>query len=428
MKKIKFLLSAASLSLLVLSANAQDSTQVAKSNSTIKNSKTDVTDRPFGKGIINYTAKDGSWSTKMTMRFQTLYTYGHNVSENLGITGSYSNFMIRRARLKFTGHAYSPKLKYKLELGQSSRDVGGFTTKSENKNAPGLVFDAVVKWNFAKGLYFWAGQTKLPGNRERVISSGSLQLVDRSLLNSNFNVDRDMGIQLHHKWKIGNMVIKEKVALSQGEGRDIVINNLGGYSYTPRVEILPFGEFDSKGKDDYSGSSLKRTKKYKLALAGGFDWNDRAARTGGHGGSFLVNDSKLGYHTSNITTIFIDMIMKYKGWSLMAEYANRTAENAIAKNIDGSKTGKVVMEGLSYNVMGGYLFSRNWEITGRYTTVDYANQYTLETGKTDVTQYTVGLSKYLAGHKLKVQADVSLKQTLNKDDGYLGRIHMELQF
>ena len=33
-------------------------------------------------------------------------------------------FRCRRARLKFSGFAYSPKLKYKLELGLSNRDIG----------------------------------------------------------------------------------------------------------------------------------------------------------------------------------------------------------------------------------------------------------------------------------------------------------------
>ena len=32
---------------------------------------------------------------------------------------------IRRARLKFDGFALSPKLKYKLELGLSNRDIAG---------------------------------------------------------------------------------------------------------------------------------------------------------------------------------------------------------------------------------------------------------------------------------------------------------------
>ena len=397
---------------------------------TFSQTKTDKVLRPFGKGIINFTAEDNSWSAKMTLRFQTLFSSGYNVSHNLGLTDNFSNFMIRRARLKFSGHAFSPKVRYKMELGQSSRDIGGFID-DEFKNAPGLVFDAVIFWNFAKGFDLWIGQTKLPGNRERVISSGSLQLVDRSLLNSRFNIDRDMGVQLHHKWSTGNpmksFVMKEKLSISQGEGRGIVINNVGGLSYTGRLEFLPFGEFDSKGKDDYTSSSLKRVKTSKLVLAVGGDFNHNAARTFASRGFFMENDSDEGYFTTDITTIFIDLMYKLKGWSLMAEYADRKAQDPIAKNLDGTPTGAIVMEGNSLNVMAGHLFKSNWEITGRFTYVDYANRYTINKGVFDENQYTLGVSKYFAGHNLKLQADVSYKDTDTKDGGILGRIQIELQ-
>jgi len=386
--------------------------------------------RPFGKGIINYTASDGSWSTKMNIRFQTLFSTGYNVSPNLGLTDNFTNFMIRRARLKFSGHAFTPKLKYKMELGQSGRDIGGFID-DEHRNAPGIILDAVVFWNFAEGFNLWVGQTKLPGNRERVISSANLQLVDRSLLNSRFNIDRDIGVQLHHKWSTGdaskNFVMKEKFSISQGEGRALTINNIGGFSYTGRLEFLPFGEFDSKGKDDYVSSSFKRTKTPKLAFALGGDFNNEAARTLATRGLFMDNDSDTGYYTTNISTIFIDLMYKHKGWSLMSEYASRTTEDAIAKNTDGSTTGNIVMEGKSFNIMAGYLFKSNWELTGRYTMVDYANAYTLNKGITDETQYTIGVSKYFAGHNLKIQADCSYKDTVDKDDGVLARIQLELQ-
>src|SRR5690606_35924018 len=107
-----------------------------------------------------------------------------------------SNFLIRRARLKFDGFAFSPKLVYKLEVGLSNRDISG--TSVYTGNTPRYVMDAVLKWNFFENFELWAGQTKLPGNRERVISSANLETVDRSLVNSRFNIDRDMGMQLHH--------------------------------------------------------------------------------------------------------------------------------------------------------------------------------------------------------------------------------------
>lgn len=393
--------------------------------------KTDTTPRGFGSGIINYTAEDGSWSTKMTLRFQSLYVYGNNVSPNLGFHGDYSNFMIRRARLKFGGHILTSKLKYKFELGQSSRDIGTFSNNEEYKNAPGLVFDAVLKWNFYKGFTLWAGQTKLPGNRERVISSANLQLVDRSLLNSNFNIDRDMGMQLRHKWSVAGdknkFTMKEIFSLSQGEGRGITVDNIGGFSYTGRIEILPFGEFDSKGKDDYKGGCLKRQETPKFAFAFGADFNDRASKTRGNQGGFMYNDSDRGYYTTDVTTIFIDLMFKYKGWSIMSEYASRDALTPEATNIDGTLTGDYVSEGSALNVMGGYMFKNFVEITGRYTSIDYATVYNENKGVGDISQYTIGVSKYIFGHSLKVQADFGYKTTVSKDDGFLARLQIEMQ-
>ena len=154
--------------------------------------------------------------------------------------------MVRRARLKFDGYAFSPKLIYKVELGLSNRDISG--ANPYNRNTPRYILDAVLKWKFHKDFELWAGQTKLPGNIERVVSSANLQLIDRSLLNSKFNIDRDMGIQLRHQSKLGgSWISREKLSLSQGEGRNITEGNLGGLQYTARLELLPFGKFESKG-------------------------------------------------------------------------------------------------------------------------------------------------------------------------------------
>ena len=150
--------------------------------------------------------------------------------------------LIRRSRLKFDGFAFSPKLKYKVELGLSNRDQSG--ASQFTSNAPRYILDAVLKWNFAKNFVLWFGQTKLPGNRERVISSANMQQVDRSLLNSRFNIDRDIGFQLRHKFNLTDtFLVKEILSIAQGEGRNITTGNLGGYQYTTRVELFPFGDF-----------------------------------------------------------------------------------------------------------------------------------------------------------------------------------------
>ena len=369
----------------------------------------------FGKGIFNLVGQDSTWTMKIAARMQFLAvsTWPEGQSNE-------SEFLVRRARLKFDGYAFSPKLEYKLELGLSNRDISG--ASEFTSDAPRYILDAVIKWHFAPNFEFWFGQTKLPGNRERVISSGNMQMVDRSLLNSRFNIDRDMGIQLRHKFNLSEkFVVKEIFAISQGEGRNITTGNLGGHQYTSRLEILPFGEFASDG--DYSGSDLKREKTPKLAIGATYDFNNNAVKNRSNQGSYMAND--VGFYETNISTVFVDAMFKYDGFSLMAEYSNRDAKDPYAKNSDGTLTGDEVQVGSGLNLQAGYLFKSNWEVSGRYTNI--ALDKTI-TGKDTENQYTLGVSKYIVGHKLKVQTDISHLEVANGTNELMYRLQFDIHF
>lgn len=381
----------------------------------------EITKTKFGKGLYNVVAEDSSWSMKFGARFQTLFIGEWNIHDSLGLTESNSKFLTRRARLKFDGFAFNPKLQYKLELGLSNRDISG--ASAYTSNSPNYIFDAVLKWNFYENFQLWVGQTKLPGNRERVISSGDLQFVDRSLLNSRFNIDRDMGAQLRHHTKIGNtFLIREMIACSQGEGRNVTSDNFGGYQWTGRVEFLPFGSFQSKG--DYVGSDLKREDKPKLSLAFTYDLNDRAVKSRSNMGSYMVND--VGLYETDINTIFVDAMFKFKGFSWMGEFSDRQAEDPYAKNSDGTLTGDVVSVGRGINTQIGYLFKNNWEIATRFTQIELDKKVT---GKNIENQYTLGVSKYISGNKLKVQSDLSYLDVVDsKNNEVMFRLQMDVHF
>lgn len=364
----------------------------------------EISDTSFGKGMINFVAKDSTFSVKFAPRFQGRYIvdWEHD-GDNYG--SGEQNFLIRRARLKFDGFVFSPNIKYKFELGLSNRDISG--ANQFNRNTPRYILDAVIKWNFYENFELWAGQTKLPGNVERVVSSGNLQFIDRSILNSRFNIDRDAGIQLRHHANLGgDFMIREKIAISQGEGRNVTQGNEGGLQYTGRLEFLPFGKFISKG--DYSQSDLKREPNPKLMVGVTYDYNQDAVKTRSNLGSYMfLSDGSL-YETDQ-TTLFVDAMFKYKGFSFAGEYANRDADNPVAVEADGIPaldedgipTGDVVLVGNSINLQAGYLFKNNYEIAGRFTTADYDDI----TGRAMEEQYTLGVSRYVVGHKLKIQSD-----------------------
>lgn len=379
----------------------------------------EISDTKFGKGIINFTAKDSSFSVKFAPRIQARYQSAWNHDGDKYGSAEY-NFLIRRARLKFDGWAYSPKLKYKIELGLSNRDISG--ASSYTRNSPRYIMDAVIMWNFYENFELWAGQTKLPGNVERVVSSANLQLVDRSILNSNFNIDRDMGIQIRHHMNLGeSFVIREKFAFSQGEGRNITEGNEGGLQFTGRLELLPMGEFKSEG--DYVGADLARHSTPKLMLAATYDANQDAVRTRSNLGSYMTLSDGSLYET-DINTLFIDAVFKYNGFSFMGEYANRDAAAPVAVEADGTESGAVVLTGDAINLQAGYLFKNNYEIAGRFTTANFDEI----TGKTDEDQYTLGVSKYVVGHKLKVQSDLTYTAVGGNEDSIEFRIGFDLHF
>ena len=372
----------------------------------------------FGKGLFNLMGQDSIWSMKVGLRFQSLATSKWDV--NNGLSNPESSMLIRRSRLKFDGFAFSPKLKYKVELGLSNRDQSGASIYTSN--ASRQILDAVLKWNFSGNFVLWFGQTKLPGNRERVISSANLQQVDRSLLNSRFTIDRDIGIQLRHHFNLTDtFLVKEIFSIAQGEGRNITTGNVGGHQYTTRVELFPFGDFKNKG--DYKGSDLKFEPSPKLSLGVAYDFNNNASKTRSNQGSYMTNDT--GFYSTNISTLFVDAMYKYQGFSLMAEYANRTADDAFAKNSDGSLTGAEVQVGNGLNIQTGYLLSKTVEFSGRYTNISLDREIT---GKGSENQYTLGLSKYIAGHSLKVQTDVSYTDIGFKTNQLLYRVQVDIHF
>ena len=130
-----------------------------------------MTSSTWGKRL-RITAQDSSFHLKFGFRFQTLYAGELNTQ-----TDEYSDKMlIRRSRLKFDGWAYDPRIVYKVELAISNRDQRSGHI-AESGNTANLVLDAAIKWSFqAKDWQLWFGQTKLPGNRERVISSQKLTI------------------------------------------------------------------------------------------------------------------------------------------------------------------------------------------------------------------------------------------------------------
>lgn len=375
--------------------------------------------KKYKNGIIRLTSKDSIWSFKMSGRVQLrseINMHLNNEQDNF-----VSNFLVRRARLKFDGEVLSSKLSYKLELGLSNNDIGGSSVLTES--SPRYILDVFVNWKINKNFRLLFGQTKLPGNRERIVSSGKLQFVDRSILNKYFNIDRDIGFILKHSHAIGNFLIKEDLAISKGEGRNVTSENLGGLQYTGKLELLPFGEFRNKG--DYFGSDLEREKRPKFSLALAFNYNDNAIRSRGNMGSILSHNNN--FIQADVQTFFTDAIFKYNGFSYMIEYAKRTGsvQNINAFSINENQnllSDEIVSRGNAINIQAGKLLGDNLEISLRYSHAHLIENFS----NYDKSEFTLGISKYIAGHNLKLQSDISYNSIDNQNQDIVFRVQLEM--
>lgn len=306
---------------------------------------------------------------------------------------------VRRLRLRFDGYVYNPKLTYVLQLSFSRGDID-----YEDSGFPNIIRDAMVIYNFNKHFALGIGQTKLPGNRQRVNSSGDLQLPDRSIVNSEFNIDRDFGVQVYYRNAIKGIAYVLRGAVSSGDGRNF--NNAGtsstvktdiavnGLCYTGRIELLPFGEFTNSG--DYFEGDLAREPKPKVSIGGGFSNNENAKRSGGQLGKYL-------YESRDIETTMFDLLYKHNGWALAGEFLRRYAKNPVTLNPDDATKEQHVFAGHGQNYQGSYLFRSNYELVGRYSIVKPDSDIKLLEPMLE--QYTLGATKYLRGHRVKLQTE-----------------------
>lgn len=360
-------------------------------NSSIKNS---LTKREIfiDKGKTSFKFKYGG-------RIQTRYDV---VSPQESGAEVEDKLYFRRVRFKSDGYFFTPKLGYKLEI-----DIIGTQ-----------ILDAFLKYNFYKNLEIWAGQTKLRGNRERVISSQNLQFVDRSLLNRQFTLDRDLGVWLFNHFNAGNSVLRQAISVSKGEGMSIWQDNPTpidhGLDFTGRLEYLPFGNFTNKG--DYKGSDLERESTPKLSIGLTYDYNKNAVKSRGHKGSVTDNEA-------NIRSWIADLMFKYRGFSVMTEYVDRKIykyqEQSIALYNDYVND---FYTGTAFNTQAGYVFKKNYEVAGRYTQVRPLEG----SPNNDLTEYTFAFSKYIVGHSIKAQTDFSILQEQGKPVTHIYRLQFEI--
>lgn len=375
-----------------------------------------------GKGF-GLVTKDSIFSLNYQFRMQNRVTFNSIDDSDLGLQSS--EFRVRRLRMKFEGFVHDPRLTYYIQLSFSRGDMDfrGVDNSSIN-NSPNVVRDAVIYYALTKNIRLGFGQTKLPGNRQRVISSGDQQFIDRSIVNATFNIDRDFGFFGQYTGNFINL----KGALTSGEGRNSNLSPNSGLAYTGRIEFLPLGKFT--GTNDYVEGDLAREPRPKISIGLTASQNDNAVRQSGQLGNDL-------FDSRTLNTLEADVLVKYNGIAWYSEYIERDTNNPVTVNPANPSSIRTVFAGYGYMSQLSYLFKNNVEIGARFAQTKPVKELyenvsfpTLNERKTETAEFVV--TKYLVGHRLKIQGGLmqtkisSLVPPGNDTKFWSGSFQMEL--
>jgi len=337
---------------------------------------------------ITFTAADNSFSTTMKLRLQDVLQF--DLDEDMSHTNITSQ--VRKMRLRFNGFVFSTKIQYLVQLGFTPND-----SKATVNGRTNVLFDGMVFYHPNEIWNIGFGQQVLRAARARTVGSGNMQFVDRSIAINEFQIDRDFGFHGEFAHHIGKQfVLAAKGAVTTGEGRNWESSSYGGLSYTGRLELFPLGLFTNGGENvegDYGHESTP-----KIMLGGSYNYNNRAMRLQGQRGDLMPDNE-----TRNIGTYFIDLTMKYDGFALMADYMGRHAHDPF---FEGNKK-VAVFNGKGMNVQSSYSFRNKWELALRYAQLRPDDEIRPFAGYKSYDQSTLGITRYLNGHKLKLQANAS---------------------
>lgn len=367
-----------------------------------------------GKGL-EVNSADGMFRLQTRVRVQFRWTGARDDEEDWE-----HQFRIRRARVVFSGHAFGEDIGYKFELAVSPNDVGITDNYGDDPLAArplrSPLLDFYVDFKHLRDLQVRIGQYKVPSNRQRVISSGNLQLVDRALLNSEFTLDRDVGLDLRSRDFLGLDSLRYYLGVYIARGRDSQGFDDFGLMYLARVEVLPLGLFS-----DYSEVDFDRAAP-RLSLGFGWAHIDRARGNRGVRGSAPADGG-----TTDTQHVFADALFMAYGFSAFAEVAWRRGDRNPGDAVDEMGIPIPVeapRDGVGFHVQAGYLLPHlPFEVAARYGFVRGVGD---ETSLSDTNELVGAVSYYPGRHPYKLQIDYSRLWRGSIDDGG-HRIRLQLQ-
>ena len=308
-----------------------------------------------------------------------------------------TNFELRRVRMKIGGHGYQPWVRYYFEIDLQPSKT--FSSASANASA------RVIDWRLDVQPYSWfgfrLGQWKINFNRERVDSSGRQQFVERSIVNSIFTIDRQVGVMLKGRLNKGTLFdMRYYAGLFNGEGRA---------SDNANSNMMKMGrlQWNFLGRDlKWRQSDVKRHKKPTGQFAFGYANAKSPCTKWSSSGCGALKGFSVSSNGSefDVEQYVAEFAYKYQGLSIQSEYHWKEIYQSRA-GTDYDFEGSYAQAGYFFNELNPSV-PEELELAFRYAFVDEPDSSSIrETNNRE--EYTIAANYFIAGHSNKVTLDYS---------------------
>jgi hypothetical protein len=376
---------------------------------TAQESSQNKSDFDFGNGV-SLSFEDGDYNFSINGYIKPTYVYNEMTSIVDGGTINEFNrqFKSKNSVLEISGNAKKEKVSFSIRMDYSLSNP---------------LLEAWVGYHPSKSVNVYFGQkNSFLNNREMIFNEDILQFTDRSLLSQNHTNSYGQEFGLFIETTFGEeFILSPKFAVTSGDGRnsfgeDSRDSDLGGVKFGARLDLYPFGNF-SKGNE----GSVDLVGEQKLIMELGFAYSKNIGtshRTGNGHGDIMFYDADGNNNLPDYEKIFVDLLLKYKGFSFLAEYADAAASGLNQTYTDTfnllipQQISEYLVLGSSYNFQLGYIFQNDIGFDFRYEfskpefTNEINNSYENSILQ-DFENMSFGISKYFDNNNLKIQVGVS---------------------
>ncbi|GEM_PF-1113096 len=383
------------------------------------------------------------------VQFRYTYAYQHASATGANATTPFASigtnnqqnangFDIRRARVNFSGNAFSPDIFFKLEgdfYGASNgsnltgASANGAAVQTTSASGNFSVTDAYIGYVWSDQIKVRAGAFKAPFTKAELMSDTKLAFMERPEENTPFDAQRSIGLSL-----FGDI---QKDTL----GYEVNVNNGSNSNYLRRADTnntfgtgTPSSNYDNRlafyGRVNWAGagkisdifageSDLRKDNRdfvWMLGAAGGYESqnSDNAAfsqaTTTVNGISSSTNGFTNYVLNGDVFKGTVDWSGKWQGWSVntAAYFQQVNANHKVADYTTSATTlapfdtdkGSFFQHGY-YGQIGYMIVPQKFEVLGR------AGAILTEGNPSIGDYYTLGANYYLFGNNARLAADVT---------------------